>query len=1594
MSTILTQKRPFNLETTNAIPNGDVGYTKPVGLVYVTFSSRSGEHELFIFDNNQWTLHETLVEGESKNIKMENINQFYVRCKVASGVIRISPKVDKSANTAIRQDLKYGKSLSETSNLSQRRSDGLNILKASGSDLSIDSNASVSVQVSTTSIFPSINSVSLDTIDSDVYLVTVNGENLTKDTQLYIYDSQIDDSTAQSLSAGYLDENDSSIGELVDLVAYSVYSEKPDASSFGTLEFIPEEGVVCVNTNQTFGNKNPISFISSYEMKIAMKGVLGINSYSVFAKDDNGSFLHKGSFTLDISSETEEIPPANNSSVISYTTHGDTTESNGIYCLDGNGDYLVLDGDHRFSDQFTISGWFKTGAGLMNDAVIFSNHDAGQAANGNVMSIGTNGKLRVKTADSGIGKSGDALNLGYNLNDGKWHHFAVTWQASTTNGRKIYLDGDLVHQNNSGVAKPYRTSAQSLFYVGAMWNYITNQLHPGAWFSGCVKDVGIENTIMNSEDVFLEYITNMPEKDGLEDVATMHNGAYLYDGELVLDGTDQYASLQDNDLFDRLDGEDTTMHFWFYANSFSLNKRMTLMRKGVTGSPDWDGYIIEIRNTSHDNIATGSMGIKIFSTDSNNGVEPNNTIFRPAGGISLNQWHHVAVTMKDSNDQIEVYFDGQSLGYWTASQGLSHGNDYNLTLGGDGVSGRTLDGKMKKVTIEKSILTSEQILALYNADAPTAPNEAIPTPNLYFDGSSTDSQIGDDYLTLGSGVSLGIDNGKYDSNFVNYGPSGDASSAILGNGINLSTGVYTFSLWFYNKRDGSDMELVLRQHVNLANPPVSSNYPILINTVAAGASMSQELGVMRREGSSNVFYGTGFSMAAYAGLNDWTHLSVVSDGTNSTFYVNGQQAGNQVAASITVLIQQLGSYSRGYQTFAEGIDEFAYWDSTLTADQINTIYHSSDKLDSIVPAPPPPSISTPDLYFDGSSTESQIGSNSLTFSGGSNLSTSLGKYDSSSLNFGVSGTKSMLLETPLSLNGTYTFSAWFYNKRSNNHGAFIKKNGSGLAGAYYPIITHVANNDELGVFNGAFRSSGFSMSSYEGLQEWTHIAVVANGSKSTFYVNGQKVGNDVPHVINSVVQRIGGYGAANQTFAQAIDEFAYWDSALSRQQIAVIYNSSDKLGVIAPVQPPTSQHLEESADATLIADATITNGMLDLDGSGDYLSLPHDVAYDRESGDMSVMLWFKPRAIGFLSTLISKTTGASNWEGWIIALTEDDLSATDINGNSMSNGGFRFFNSQGGNDIKYLAPNGGVSLNEWHHITLVMKAVGSYDFYYDGSLLGSFTPSSKSTVNNIPLIIGANKDGGAQPAYNRMFNGLIDAVTIEKEAFTSDQIAAAYNEGINSGTYDTVISELASVTNAQSNGTLSQGATVVSGMYLDPNTRGQGFSQGTWTNDMRPDNSADDFSFSAFWRIKTANNNDRGWLFGRDGNVNAGGWGIFIKKASDTTVQYEIVKSGGNPYFITDAITTNVFDEFHHVSFTYRNGEWHFYHDGVEVFTTTGKAMPTTNPAGNKYKLGNGWSVLAIDEVNLFKDVFLTTSQITELANQRSQKDIDYNNNI
>ena len=112
----------------------------------------------------------------------------------------------------------------------------------------------------------------------------------------------------------------------------------------------------------------------------------------------------------------------------------------------------------------------------------------------------------------------------------------------------------------------------------------------------------------------------------------------------------------------------------------------------------------------------------------------------------------------------------------------------------------------------------------------------------------------------------------------------------------------------------------------------------------------------------------------------------------------------------------------------------------------------------------------------------------------------------------------------------------------------------------------IRNTDNaLGIFKreggvNTFHSTGYTMTSFEGDSSWNHLVVVADGTNSTFYINGSQVGSSIAKVITTSVKELGAYdGNDTQVFAEGIDDFAHWTSALSAAQIQAIYDSTEKL---------------------------------------------------------------------------------------------------------------------------------------------------------------------------------------------------------------------------------------------------------------------------------------------------------------------------------------------------------------------------------------------------------------------------------------------------
>jgi hypothetical protein len=175
----------------------------------------------------------------------------------------------------------------------------------------------------------------------------------------------------------------------------------------------------------------------------------------------------------------------------SATLYGDAYLSNGSLVLDGTGDYAVIDDGFRFTDSMTTSVWFKTTA--TGDRRIYSSHvrqmGGAHFSNGFFARL-NNGQLKYRHPAGGTreltGPSG--------LNDGAWHHLALSWEAGV--GYVLYVDGVQRGQGSSGASDGY--AAGWGLYIGANpWN----NKDPYALFDGEIKNFEVLNEVLTSQQV-------------------------------------------------------------------------------------------------------------------------------------------------------------------------------------------------------------------------------------------------------------------------------------------------------------------------------------------------------------------------------------------------------------------------------------------------------------------------------------------------------------------------------------------------------------------------------------------------------------------------------------------------------------------------------------------------------------------------------------------------------------------------------------------------------------------------------------------------------------------------------------------------------------------------------------------------------------------------------------------------------------------------------------------------------------------------------------------------------------------------------------
>ena len=271
-----------------------------------------------------------------------------------------------------------------------------------------------------------------------------------------------------------------------------------------------------------------------------------------------------------------------------------------------------------------------------------------------------------------------------------------------------------------------------------------------------------------------------------------------------------------------------------------------------------------------------------------------------------------------------------------------------------------------------------------------------------------------------------------------------------------------------------------------------------------------------------------------------------------------------------------------------------------------------------------------------------------------------------------------------------------------------------------------------------------------------------------------------------------------------------------------------------------------------------------FDGSGDYLQMPSNAAFQFGTGDFCLEAWIYPTNSGSQGAIWGQRGGSSGDNAWVLACNPP---------NQFSNG-YIYFHT---NITGVLGTNIAVAVNSWTHVVFTCVS-GRYRIFQNGVLAGTTTGSYNFSETTGPrlgaevwssgianfqgyIATGRITKGGIPSAYST------SSTTVGTQIFTppttpitsSDSLTAGSLSVLlnftNSGIYDaTSKNDLETVDGAQiSNTTAKFGSTSIkfdgTGDYLAiPTSQQLNLSSGNWTVECWVNAQATGFSGLLSWR--------------------------------------------------------------------------------------------------------------------------------------------------
>jgi len=1104
--------------------------------------------------------------------------------------------------------------------------------------------------------------------------------------------------------------------------------------------------------------------------------------------------------------------------------------------FDGSNDYATRAADDDFNfgtNSFTITGWIRHSANMSGTDIIFA--DFGAA--GSKIYINSSGYLCFTIDADSTWTPADSVCGTTSLADSRWHHFSAIKTGTSTielyvDGVRVGIDSSIVSGTLSnatalylgidtdGTSNPFdgdmdsitiytyaRTAAQiKTDYTGGAAVYgqssdesLTNglvayyKMDDSAWTNDCST-----STVTDSSGNGFTALS-CPASTGPVGAAA---GKFHLAGDF--DGTDDYIAVADNSILDPPTG--LTVATWVYFDSLPGAADAKLIYKDHSVSP-WMSYELSYDET------TQKLIFQIVDSNSNYHVAYSSE--KPATGT----WLHV-VGVRTASD-MRVIVNGIAGPTYPVS-GTMYNSDGYLLIGKAG--GNPTNGKLDEVRIYNRALSPAEVSQLYNW---------APGPVLYYSlddntgtgASAVKDKSGNNLHGTMEATMTAADwqPGKIGS-ALRFDGSNDDVSLTDGSGSVLDfTGDFTISAWVNRTGDTGASQLLVSKLSGVA----AGGYDLALGNAG-------EVYCQTSNGVSLTSTYTATSIVTTS--TGWKHIVIRRIGTSCRVFIDGVDLTSTTGTHTTMTANNdsflLGDWGGSSQPFSGLLDEVKVYNYARTQGQI------IDDMNAGHPAGGSPVGSQigywkfdegyGDTANDSSpqNLDADLAGSGGTCPGAANCPswTSDGKFNKA-LDF--DGTNDYIdLTTPLNINTTGdsrgTISFWFRPDWASSSTA----TSHGFTGSYNSTSTDVfsfgfCGSDANCAGSGLGTAGDLSFTALNNIptvqskvtiaaadyswaaDEWVHVTLVWDDTLSTddlrIYINGIEPRHsttnngslDVSALTLASKWYIGDQAAVSVPFDGTIDEYQLYNSALTPDQIKLLYNQSKAVmwgatstsstgtsdnsaareycipGDSTTCTPPVAEWKMDENTSTSVKDTAGSNHSLGatgpvwipgdqgsallFDGVDDYANTDDNAIFNAGSA-YTISAWLKPASYG---------------EGNV--------------GNFLSKGGVVDFYVRsastsfavyyyGSGEIA-LSGAGSVTMDQWQHVNILHDGSGNFRFFING-LESNADTAAADTDSSAGIVVGSSSTAGADA-----YDGGIDTIRIFDYQRTPAQIAWDYDHG-------------------------------------------------------------------------------------------------------------------------------------------------------------------------------------------------------------------------